>query len=160
MQTASKLTALRIASRDNRGYSSVVPHSESPKPDFEGSSDFCRVLRIEGQIGDAISCDDDAEAERLLEDARQSLSETAREVRKPFKALTNSERTRFLGLICMVMGAESGPLTPEEIEELGLEDPSIPSAEDLGETEEAALRKELLRMMRESDALNDLLDLT
>ena len=44
VQTASKLTALRIASRDNRGYSSVVPHSESPKPDFEGSSDFCRVL--------------------------------------------------------------------------------------------------------------------
>jgi hypothetical protein len=119
-----------------------------------------RLEQIEGQIGDATSCDDDVEAERLLEDARQSLSETAREVRKPFKALTNSERTRFLGLICMVMGAESGPLTPEEIEELGLEDPSIPSAEDLGETEKAALRKEFLRLKSESDDLDDLLDLT
>ena len=38
-----------IASRVNRSYSPVAPRSESFKPDCEGSSDFCRVLRVLGR---------------------------------------------------------------------------------------------------------------
>ena len=36
-----------IASRVSRSYSPVAPRSESFKPDCEGSSDFCRVLRLQ-----------------------------------------------------------------------------------------------------------------